>query len=309
MESENMSFPSYAPRVGVNTPGAPDLESIELSHCLGKVIATEGFITWFVGVPVCYTFSIMVFTRLGWWKGEKSVRGEMKMTHLMSFMLVSLICCIYISVAGLMLYLGLFGVDEQYTILMHNKFYARSTFVERHLLTPMFCYQVWNTLNCFLYNELFSPMMIMHHAATCMLQVLGFLPFLHSECFFFIGIAEITNLPLTWMDVCKAKPEWKERWPNAYSLNQLVFAIAFLSIRVVIWPMRAIPVWWELGGLLAAGQVRNETVAYGFIAISSVLSVMQVMWGHKIASIALYNIKLLLAGPSEPPKPTKKKVA
>lgn len=302
MQVHSDSFPSYSPRVGVTTSGVSGLENVELSVLLSRLLATEGFTTWFVAIPVCYALLITIFSKLGWWKGEKSVRGGMEMSHVVAFMAVSLYCCAYISMAGLTLYLGLFGVDEQYTLLTQNMFYARSIFVEKHLLMPMFCYQFWNTIQCFLYRELLSPTMIMHHSATCILQVLGFLPFLHSECFFFIGLAEITNIPLTIMDLCKCRPEWRERWPNLYSLNQLLFAIAFLAIRVVIWPIRAIPVWWNLAILLSQGQARNETVAYGFIAISSVLSIMQIMWGKKIATIAWFNIKSLLAPDSNKPK-------
>lgn len=295
------SFPSFSPRVGVQTSGVGGVEDVEMISLLERLLATEGSLEWFVAIPVCYAVLIAVFTQLGWWKGEKSVRGGMEMSHMVSFMAVSLYCCVYISMAGLTLYMGYFGVDEQYTMLTENVFYARSAFVEKHLLMPMFCYQFWNTVTCFLYKEMFNPTMIMHHTATCMLQVLGFLPFLHSECFFFIGLAEITNIPLTYMDLCKCKPEWKERWPNLYSLNQLVFAITFLAIRVVIWPIRAIPVWWNLALLLYEGKARNDTVAYGFILISSILSVMQVMWGKKIATIAWLNIKSLVApGPSRP---------
>ncbi len=81
-----------------------------------------------------------------------------------------------------------------------------------------------------------------------------------------------------------------------------------MAIRVVIWPIRAVPVWLDLAKLLAAGKARNETVAYGFIAISSILSFMQVIWGYKVGSIALYNIKILLGSPkrqSSNPKRTK----
>jgi hypothetical protein len=225
----------------------------------------------------------------------------MAVSHLFSYLIVSTLACTYISFAGLTLMMGLFGVDEQ-TVIAQNMFYARSPFVERHLLMPMFAYQFWNTMTSFTYKSLCNKTMILHHSATAALQVIGFLPFLHSECFFFIGLAEVTNIPLSWIDACDAKPEWKEQWPNLHSLCQATFASLFLSIRVIIWSFRAIPVWYKLYHLWVAGGVRNNTVAVGFFIISFVLSALQIKWSKVILTLGIGEVKKLMSG-STPTSP------
>lgn len=268
------------------------LKIYEVTHSLGgmtqelveQAAEHEELKLWLYFAPIAYFVLIAALKWLEIVRGQTTKKG-MDMAHLIAFMAVSMVMVCWTAGAGLALYFGWFGVHDQSTILVKDTFYARSIFVEKHLLIPMGVYQVYNTAMCFLYEELFDTTMVLHHTVVVLLQLIGFSPFLHSEAFFFIGIAEITNIPLTWMDICKKKPEWRKRWPTTHTLCQLVFAISFILIRMILWPIRAVPVWHKLINLMLTGECRSTAVALGFIIISGILTVMQIVWGKKIVSI------------------------
>ena len=274
------------------------LSSANVANLLERAAAHDELAMWMKFIPVAYVAVIAALKLCGVMRGETTKKG-MDMTHLLSFMVVSMVCVCWTAGAGLALYFEWFGVHDQYTVLAKDMFYARSDFVEKHLLIPMGAYQVYNTAMCFMYNEQFDTTMIVHHTVVVVLQLIGFSPFLHAEAFFFIGMAEITNIPLTWMDICKKRPEWRKRWPTAHTLCQLVFALSFIIIRMILWPIRAIPVWYNLGNLMLSGACRSKAVAVGFIIISSILTVMQMVWGKKIVRIFIAGCKEALEGGKE----------
>ena len=53
---------------------------------------------------------------------------------------------------------------------------------------------------------------------------------------FFTGIAEISNVPLTFYDAIKYL-NLKNSYPTMYSLSGILFALTFIPIRVVWWPI------------------------------------------------------------------------
>ena len=265
-------------------------------ECIKRAAETDGSAMWFILIPFAHVLISGLLTWSAVLEGEVTKEGKMEMSHLMSYMFVSVGCVCYIVGAGLTLYFELGGVHDQYTILAQDTFYARSEFVERHLLIPMMAYQFWNTINCFVYKEFCHKTMILHHAAVVFLTIICFSPFLHPEGFFYLGMAEVTNIPLTWMDVCIKKPEWKDRWPFLHDLSQLTFAVTFIGIRLVFWMIRAIPVWCDLSGMLLIGNVRSYPVAVGFIVISGVLTVLQFIWGKMIIITLVSEVCALLSG-------------
>ena len=193
LDSYNISQSSYGSHV--KTVGIKMSFSDFLAELVAKVSAYDELTLWLCFVPMAYFAMIAALKLYGTMPRETTKKG-MDMTHLLSFMAVSMIMVCWTAGAGLTLYFQWFGVQDQYTVLALDTFYARSVFVEKHLLIPMGVYQLYNTAMCFLYNELFDTTMILHHSVVVILQLIGFFPFLHSEAFFFIGVSEITNIRL-----------------------------------------------------------------------------------------------------------------
>ena len=66
--------PSFSPRVGVQTSGVGGVEDVEMRVLFDRLLATEG--TWVVCSHPRVLCGIDSCVQLGWWKGEKSIRGH-----------------------------------------------------------------------------------------------------------------------------------------------------------------------------------------------------------------------------------------
>ena len=126
----------------------------------------------------------------------------------MAFMITAGACVTYLGVAGVVGYLSLFGVDcfgdfEKSAEGRDPTFYGRSDFVDNHMIYPMISYQGWNLLYTLVNADQFSWNMVGHHGVTGLLAYFGLSPYLHCYGLFFFGIAELTNIPLTFVDVFK----------------------------------------------------------------------------------------------------------
>ena len=83
----------------------------------------------------------------------------------------------------------------------------------------MIFYQGWNLLLCFYCADLRDMAMIIHHALVTVLAYTGLYPYVHSDAMFFFGVAELTNVPLTIIDIFKYLPELKAEFPKVMHLH------------------------------------------------------------------------------------------
>ena len=158
---------------------------------------------------------------------------------------------------------------------------------------PMISYQGWNFILCVLSHrslgitsghDLFDVSMIIHHILAFMFSLNILHPFGHYFVIFYFGIIELTNIPLTVMDVFKYFKHWKEKYPLANQITRYVFAISFILLRLIIWPIRSVA-WWEgCIRLLTSGEAHNNfKVVFCFLS-ALIVTVLQFFWGTKIFS-------------------------
>lgn len=291
------------------------------------------FVVWFFGVPVAYIVLAGLFRALGWWdfklKVMKKKAGEAKKTLQdsttrasddMAFELVAGFCVAYLAGAGFVATYGLFGVKD-YEMLLAAPFYGDSLFVRRHLVYPMINYQGWNVVLCLLLEVLGDPSMIAHHIVTGSLAYLGLHPYLHLRGLFFLGIAEVTNIPLTFFDVCKkfesigktaasrkARLEFKgegegpELQKSAlHEASQAIFALSFIVFRLVLWPYHCYFFWSGSVDLIVSGhhgneQVHSRLVVIYFLVSNVFLTGLQIFWGKQIVEGLLKALGLMGSG-------------
>ena len=261
------------------------------------------FLGWFAGVPIAYIILSLLFRALGWWnfklKVMKKAKGESKRTLQdsstrasddMAFELVAGFCVAYLAGAGFVATFGLFGVND-YQKLLKAPFYGDSLFVRHHLVYPMINYQAWNVVLCFILEVLGDPNMIAHHIVTGSLAYLGLHPYLHLRGLFFLGIAEVTNIPLTLFDVCKKFETIGKNKAGAktflHEASQAVFAISFIIFRLILWPYHCYFFWTGSFDLIMYGkhgseQVHSRAVVIYFLISNVFLTGLQVFWGKQI---------------------------
>ena len=63
------------------------------------------------------------------WKGSRA-------SDILAFEIVAGLCVTYLGIAGFIAYFSLFGVDI-YESLEVDRFYAKSSYIENHLIYPM----------------------------------------------------------------------------------------------------------------------------------------------------------------------------
>ena len=194
------------------------------------------------------------------------------------------LCVTYLAAAGIVGWFGLFGVNVA-SELRANPFYGKSQFIEDHLIYPMISYQGWNLLLCFFNADLRDPAMIGHHLVTGSLAYFGLAPYLHYYGLFFFGVAELTNVPLTIVDVFKYFPDLAKKLSILNELSRVSFAVSFILLRLIVWPYFSYH--FALGSIdLLTTNFHTKChsgFVVGFFLFANVfLTGLQFFWGSKI---------------------------
>jgi len=155
----------------------------------------------------------------------------------------------------------------------------------RFMSIVMFAYQIWNFWMCYRIKDYCSPETLGHHVVTATLASFCFFPFVHYYALFFIGIAELTNIPLTIYDGLKYM-QAKDQFPNLYNYSKIAFAVSFLVVRCVWWPIVSFDFWVEMFTAMRTGQVHGYFVFYFFLFGNFSLTCLQFFWASKIVRMA-----------------------
>ena len=155
----------------------------------------------------------------------------------------------------------------------------------------MISYQGWNFLLCVLSHQslnitsghdLFDNAMIVHHALSFMFAICLLYPFGHYFGIFYFGIIELTNIPLTVMDVFKYFKHWKEKYPAANQITRFIFAVSFILLRLIMWPIRSIDWWVGCMRLLISGKAHSTLAVFFCLSTALIVTILQFIWGWKI---------------------------
>jgi hypothetical protein len=202
-------------------------------------------------------------------------------SDIMAFEIVAGLCVTYLGVVGTLAMFHLYPEFDM-TELEKNKFYGQAQFVEDHLIMPMLSYQGWNVLLCLVNADLRDPAMIGHHIATFSLAYFGLNPYVHYYALFFFGFAEMTNIPLTLVDIFKYFPDLKEKFSTINEICRISFALSFIVLRLIVWPYVSYGFWVGSLNLLQSGEAHSPLVVFVFLAANIFLTGLQFFWGSKI---------------------------
>ena len=133
-------------------------------------------------------------------------------------------------------------------------------------------------------SDLFDEAMIGHHFVTGSLAYFGLHPYLHYYGMFYFGIAELTNIPLTIMDVFKYFKHWADKYPTLNSIIRTTFGVSFILLRLIMWPILSAPFWEGSLTMLYNGTAHSPFVVAYFLAANLFLTGLQFLWGQKIVS-------------------------
>lgn len=133
--------------------------------------------------------------------------------------------------------------------------------------------------------------MIGHHIVSASVAYFGLHPFGHRSALFYFGIAEFTNIPLTIVDVFKYFPELAKQFRLVNEASRYIFALSFVVLRLIIWPIGAVSFWWTCTSLLREGTAHSTFVVSLFLGANLFLTALQFWWGSKIFGFLLRTKK------------------
>jgi hypothetical protein len=128
-----------------------------------------------------------------------------------------------------------------------------------------------------------SHTMLIHHISTLITSILSssFLPGFRIYAPFFFGVIELSSVPLSIMNYLKDHYEWTlKHVPTTYAVVRLIFALLFLTLRVILWIPQIYPVLKALA--LFAWTCTDTTLFYIVILFwitILILTVLQLNWG------------------------------
>jgi len=169
---------------------------------------------------------------------------------------------------GIVVFCSLLAVEhwsDLQTLSMHDRLY--STVPEAQLLAAVsLAYQLYNFVVCFtLPNDCGQLEQKFHHATTALLSYFVMHPYAHYYAFFFVGVAELTNVPLTLVDAGKAFPGLRTMIPTLNACTRIVFALSFFAIRLFWWPYISYQFWLQSIELLQNNTAHNNYVVFIFL--------------------------------------------
>lgn len=187
--------------------------------------------------------------------------------------------------------LGLMGVYFQYFVLPEH-----ATTEERiYGLTDLYVlgavqigFQIWSIIVGILYvNE--SPEMLIHHVAVIFAS--SKTVFLTNGFRYYaplaLGMTELSSVPLSVMNSFKNNASWREAFPQAYLASRLIFALAFLVIRIGIFVPAHVEYLWHSFWVNYHAETQHVGAFYrGFMGTAWLgavfLLALQLYWGYLI---------------------------
>lgn len=113
-------------------------------------------------------------------------------------MLDVLVDSVGLTVAGIVGCWGLFGVAPHCAPTPSEVSFTRFEFAEQFILVPMLAFQLWDFVVTLIFADLRDWAMVLHHVAVAIISwVCTEYAFCQRTLVFFMGVVEITNVPLT----------------------------------------------------------------------------------------------------------------
>ena len=149
------------------------------------------------------------------------------------------------------------------------------------MISVCIAYELWNTLAAFALPEYRTAAYVGHHASTLCLALLCTAPFLHYYSLFFLGPPSVSSVLLGLVDIFR-HTGLHSYLPTTNLVVRLLFALAFLATRSVMWPYVSACFWRDVGGVLAAGTSHSAWSCTVYLAANIFLTGLQLIWTVRI---------------------------
>ena len=124
--------------------------------------------------------------------------------------------------------------------------------------------------------------MIAHHTIVTFVSPCLLYPYAQYFVVFFYGMIELTNIPLTFMDIFKYFKAFAEQYPLLNQFTRFTFATSFIFLRLICFPIK---VWPFLEGsvqYIMSGEAHDSTIVSCLVVGTVLMTILQFMWGYKV---------------------------
>eukprot|EP00301_Raphidiophrys_heterophryoidea_P007055 c12784_g1_i4.p1 GENE.c12784_g1_i4~~c12784_g1_i4.p1 ORF type:complete len:178 (-),score=37.48 c12784_g1_i4:208-741(-) len=98
-------------------------------------------------------------------------------------------------------------------------------------------YQMFAFAMAFVYEYLGRPAYVIHHGVVIIVALVTFRPYILFYAFFFFGVVEFSSVFVGIIELFKTNSELITTHKRLYELVRILFAISFLVLRVLAWPV------------------------------------------------------------------------
>lgn len=130
-----------------------------------------------------------------------------------------------------------------------------------------------------IYND--GIISLVHHIATGVVVALAFHPFLHTYAVFYVGLSEISTVPLCIVIALqndRGVPLLKQKYPTFDTFIGILFSISFLFCRIILWGFYSFYFWQDLLEVLLNNTAHSSGIVIWYLIANAGLSILQVYW-------------------------------
>ena len=163
------------------------------------------------------------------WRGMRGREGTAA-SVLIAYQVTTLAGNVYLAAAGCQAW------SAVETASAEDRLYLDLAYVRDHLLAPLRAHLL---SDCVLYVALpelrRAPMLLVHHLITGGLAVLATEPsaYCHYYIIFFAGVAEVSNVPLAFLELGRLLPLLPEAYPRLHGAAWATFGLSFFNCKAI----------------------------------------------------------------------------
>lgn len=150
----------------------------------------------------------------------------------------------------------------------------------------MFAYEVFNTMSSIVMPQYRTFEFLGHHVLTMTIAKMSQHHGPEFYGLFYLGIASVSTLFLVFVDSFKFGPKsLRETFGVVYTAARVLFALSFLLVRAVIWPLMNLAFWRDAIINLRDPPEDGGTwrpYLIGLLLANTFLGVLQMLWAGRI---------------------------
>lgn len=250
-----------------------------MATALADVLSSATFLSWLFALFASWGVLSVLLTRLDYFK-EKPGTSAHQIVVLAPFL--------YLAVDGV--WMWFFDPDFR-KAFRDDKVFGSYAPAFRLVLT-MFAFQIWDFTVTLVCKDLRAVQHLMHHGVTALLSLSGLLTgpdgFLLYFAAYFLGVSEVSSVPLALMDLFKQNKTLAADFPVINEMVRVSFAVLFLVIRCCYWPFVMVDFWRS--SFEVREQIPTATLILWYVA-SLGLTCLQYFWGSLIVKGVIKMVK------------------